>query len=149
MVPEIDFGANEAARNALRIPSILILASAGVSLLWTLYGIASPTDPAEFEAIYSGFAGAGLPPETMNQIHDLISRFFVGTTWFFSLLGLATSGLAIFGGLKMYRAQSYRWAIVAALASILPCTCCFCFSTVGGIWALVLLSRPEIKAAFV
>jgi hypothetical protein len=62
--------------------------------------------------------------------------------WFFQLLpGL----LLIFGGYQMWRRRSYGWAIAAGVIAILACG----FISFGvGIWALIVLARNDVKAAF-
>jgi hypothetical protein len=56
----------------------------------------------------------------------------------------------LFGALKMMRLQSYGWAMAAAILAVIPCLSpCCCLGIPFGIWALVVLSKPEVKAAFV
>ena len=65
---------------------------------------------------------------------------------FFAILG----GVVLFGGLKMKNLQSYGLAMAAAIMAMLPCTvgwCCLLGLPLG-IWALIVLMKPEVKAAF-
>jgi hypothetical protein len=60
------------------------------------------------------------------------------------------SGIIIFGGVKMKNLQSYGLAMAAAVMAMLPCTtgwCCLLGLPLG-IWAVVVLMKPEVKAAF-
>jgi hypothetical protein len=58
--------------------------------------------------------------------------------------------LAIVGGLMMRSLKSYGWSMAGAVVSIIPCTTgCCCTGIPFGIWALIVLSRPEVKDAFV
>jgi hypothetical protein len=56
--------------------------------------------------------------------------------------------LAIVGGLRMKRFQSYRLALASSLLVMLPCSCAFLLGLPLGIWALVLLLDPTIKSKF-
>jgi hypothetical protein len=64
-------------------------------------------------------------------------------------LGILVSGLIFFGGLKMKRLESHGLAVTASILAMLPCTspCCIIGLPLG-IWALVVLSKPEVKSAF-
>ncbi len=55
----------------------------------------------------------------------------------------------IFGAGKMSRLESYGWSQAAAILGMLPCVspCCF-LGLPFGIWALMVLNRDEIQAAF-
>jgi len=62
---------------------------------------------------------------------------------------LCLHGLIIFGGFKMSKLQSYNLAITAAIISCVPvCSPCCILGIPFGIWALVVLLKPEVKAAF-
>lgn len=64
------------------------------------------------------------------------------------ILGLCLAALILTGGLKMRQLQSYGLAITASILAILPCGNCCCIGLPLGIWALVVLNRPEVKDAF-
>ena len=68
----------------------------------------------------------------------------------FSLLGMGISGIILLGGFKMKRLENYSLALTAAILALIPCTfpCCIVISLPIGIWALVILAKPEVKAAF-
>ncbi len=54
----------------------------------------------------------------------------------------------IVGGLKMMRLQSHGWAMTASILALLPCGPAGLVGLIVGIWSLVVLSRPRVKAAF-
>jgi hypothetical protein len=66
-----------------------------------------------------------------------------------SSLGILISGVIFYGGLKMKRLENHGLAVAASILAIIPCTspCCLLGIPVG-IWALVVLSKPEVKSAF-
>jgi hypothetical protein len=68
----------------------------------------------------------------------------------FTVIWMLFSGIIIFGGVKMKNLQSYGLAMASTIIAMLPCTtgwCCLLGLPLG-IWALVVLMKPEVKAAF-
>ena len=56
--------------------------------------------------------------------------------------------LMLAGGISMHQ-HKRRWlAITGAWAGISPFCGCYVFSLISGIWALMVLRRPEVKALF-
>lgn len=70
---------------------------------------------------------------------------------FFRILGLCASGFVIYGSMQMKGLKNYTMALVAAIVAIIPCfipcPCCF-VGIAAGIWAIIVLIKPEVKAAF-
>ena len=66
-----------------------------------------------------------------------------------SVLGMAVSVIILYGGLKMMKLKNHGWAIAASILALAPCIspCCLVGLPIG-IWALVVLAKPEVKAAF-
>jgi hypothetical protein len=64
-------------------------------------------------------------------------------------IGLVMGFILIFGAVKMKGLSSYGLAMGASVIAMLPCLspCCF-LGLPMGIWSLVTLSDPEVKAAF-
>jgi hypothetical protein len=55
----------------------------------------------------------------------------------------------IFAALKMKNLQYHTLAVVAAVMAAFPCvSSCCCIGLPVGIWVLVVLFKPEVKAAF-
>ena len=63
-------------------------------------------------------------------------------------LSLAMGALVLVGGLKMKNLESRGLAMAGSIIALLPCSCCCVLGLPAGIWSLVVLSKPEIKAAF-
>jgi hypothetical protein len=66
-----------------------------------------------------------------------------------ALVGILCGAVTVFGGLKMRSLQSYGLCMAASILAMIPCTsgCCLIGLPIG-IWALVVLSKPEVKSAF-
>jgi hypothetical protein len=95
----------------------------------------------------SGIGGQeSLPVDDAERIGYLISTI---VTYAMSLLSLLVAPVIIYGGVQMMKAKNYRAARIAAILVIIPFTsCCFLVGIPMGIWALVTLRNPEVKAAF-
>jgi hypothetical protein len=65
------------------------------------------------------------------------------------LMSLVAAPVIIYGAAKMINGSSYNWAKAASILAIVPFTsCCFLIGTPIGIWALVVLSKSEVKMFF-
>lgn len=66
------------------------------------------------------------------------------------VIGLIAAIIVLVGALKMKGLTSYGFAMTAAIISLLccssPCSCLLAWP--AGIWALVVLNDPKVKAAF-
>jgi hypothetical protein len=79
-----------------------------------------------------------------------ITKMFGGTIGVaVSIVGILIGILIFVGALKMKSAQSYGLAMTSSILAMIPCLspCCL-LGLPFGIWALVVLSNPEVKAAF-
>jgi len=65
-----------------------------------------------------------------------------------TLVGIAVGAVIIFGALKMRKLQNYNLAMTAAILAMVPCSACCIIGLGAGIWSLVVLMKPEVKAAF-
>ena len=86
-------------------------------------------------------------PNMPNMPNEGLVRMFssvVGVA-FVVLIGL----VILVGGLKMKKLESHGLAVTASILALLPCSfpCCLIGLPIG-IWALVVLFRPEVKNAF-
>jgi hypothetical protein len=65
----------------------------------------------------------------------------------FNLVQLIASGFIFFGALKMKNLERRGLAIAASIVAMIPGLTCL-FAIPVGIWALVVLCKAEVKAAF-
>ncbi len=127
------------AKDALNLPSVLLLVSGGLGVLMRL----------------AGLVGGGGSQQMMGQFANdprfaqLASLSSGPANIIGNLLGIALSAFVIFGALKMRNLQGHSLALGAAVVSIIPCSGCCCIGLPVGIWALVLLLKPEVKSQFV
>jgi hypothetical protein len=132
--------APDAVRQKVQPPALCLLGLGVGGVLWGLFqgcGVA-----AAFGLIVEA---EGLPPpDAAVWAYPL----FGGG----SLLGLVAAAMyamVLVGAMRMKNLRSYGLSISAAVLAIV--TCCSLCAVVGlpvGIWALVVLRSPEVKAAF-
>lgn len=66
-----------------------------------------------------------------------------------SLLSIAAAPVIIIGGVQMLNARKYSLAVLASILAMIPLTSVCCLPGVGiGLWALIVLRNPEVRAAF-
>lgn len=65
-----------------------------------------------------------------------------------AILGIAIYATVLFGAFKMKNLESHGLAMTASILALLPCSLCCLFGLPFGIWALVVLSKPEVKSQF-
>ncbi len=65
------------------------------------------------------------------------------------IIAILVSGIILFGGIKMRKLENYGLAMASSIVAMIPCIspCCVIGLPVG-IWALIILSKPEVKSAF-
>ena len=55
----------------------------------------------------------------------------------------------LFGAISMLNLRHHTVCLVAAVVTLLNCTTCCCgLGLAAGIWALVVLLKPEVREAF-
>jgi hypothetical protein len=118
---------------ALIVLGVLVLIGQALYLVYTL-----------FIAGVGAIGAASGDPDGIGAIMGGVVGMILTVVW------MLLSGIIIFGGVKMKNMQSYGLAMAAAIIVMLPCTvgwCCLLGLPIG-IWALIVLMKPEVKAAF-
>lgn len=153
-------GVVERGRAAVSMPGLFLIVNGlfGLAIL-ALASVPMVFDPDMLVRTLKDVAAnqpAGQQKQDLEkQIEDLENKLQQnrGAMVMQNAVELAIGGLlnllAVFGGFKMRSLSSYGWSMAGAIVSLIPCaTGCCCTGIPFGIWALVVLSRPEVKAAF-
>ncbi len=134
-------------REMVNVPSILLMVVGGLGVLSAIYGLVSTPNMEQIEQAFA------TNPQ-LEQFRGTIETLAGGLGRAFNLVPLLLSGLVIFGGLKMRQLESRGLAMASAIAALIPCfgpgcVCgCLPLGIGAGIYALVVLNKPEVKAAF-
>jgi hypothetical protein len=145
-----------AAKDAVNLPSLFIMILGGLAVLLFLSSLFS--DLSGGDRMLIDFARSrldDLPPELRNAFREALDEGAKGSrvgSILQNLVGIVTAALTVFGGLQMRRLKSWGLALTSALLVFIPCgshLCCCCgLGPAVGIWALVMLTKPEVKSAF-
>ena len=140
-------GADVGARAAQEVsgPAIGLMITAALGVLAALAGIAY---------ILSGgmsmntFNAGGQNPDAMRMMRMIQSS--TGPMGIVvRIIGILACGFIFYGALKMKKLENYSLCMGASIIAMIPCIspCCLVGLPIG-IWALVVLNKPEIKASF-
>ena len=122
-------------------PAVALLAVAAMDLVMTVFGLVMGA---------TGFGGpmsfpGGAPPELEEWLEYLTGPAGMAL----NLIGILVNALIIWAGVRMMSLRNYGVCMAAAILAVVPCTApCCCLGIAAGIWALVVLSRSEVKQAF-
>lgn len=66
-----------------------------------------------------------------------------------SLISIIVAPVIIYGGIQMLKARRYSIAQLAAILALIPLSSVCCIPGIPiGIWALIVLRNPEVRAVF-
>jgi hypothetical protein len=87
--------------------------------------------------------GMGGPPP--RGVFALTSGIYGLQALFYLVLG----GVTLYGAIQMMRLRRYPMALTSCILGIIPCHgCCYITGIPFGIWGLVVLLDPKVKAVF-
>lgn len=118
-------------------PAIGLMVVAGLGALLQIASLILNLAGASF------FASRRMPQEAWaNMFSGAIGVVSSG-------IGIVVSGVILFGAIKMRKLENYGLAMAASIIAMVPCfsPCCALGLPIG-IWAVVVLSKPEVKSAF-
>jgi hypothetical protein len=148
-------GRRDYARSRVAFPAIILIVFGTIGLLLEItslvYSFQNPTAAADMFRDWV----EGMPPgpdkdrwtEVYKESADDM-RMDTPINRGSYILGAVLSLLMIVGGVAMRSLGSYGLALTGAIAGIIPLAGCCCCATPVGIWAVIVLANPDVKAAF-
>lgn len=132
------------AADTLKVPAIFLIIIGAIGILAALWGIIQSATGMNDATMAQLMSDPNLPPMVKQMVGT--SQSFGAVS---NVIVLLTSAFVIYGALQMMRLQNFGMAMGSAIVAMIPCfgPCC-CLGIPVGIWALVLLNKPEIKASF-
>lgn len=100
--------------------------------------------------LIASIVGMGIAPFIREEIPERYAEFWEGSMGAAgSIVGIAVAVFIIFAALKMKELRQWELSLAASIVAMIPCIspCCILGLPIG-IWALVVLLRPEVKEAF-
>ena len=99
---------------------------------------------------FSLMIGAGLSTFWRDNVPEMYEEIWEGAAGMGSaFVGILVAGFIIYAALKMKELNQWGLAMAASILAMIPCIspCCIIGLPIG-IWCLVVLTKPEVKAAF-
>jgi hypothetical protein len=131
--------ANAAAQVAGPATGLMIAAVVGI--IWALISLCMHFLGMGMGALNNLNGGAG----------ERFGRFLGGGLGLVAnIIGLAIGGFIIWASMQMKQLRGWTLSVIAAVVAMIPCIspCCLVGLPVG-IWALIVLMKPEVKSSFV
>jgi hypothetical protein len=121
--------------DAVKWPATLLLV---VGVFYVVAGLGSVV------IAVGGVASSGQPITDSGSYSEaqLVYGLISGSLMF--ILGIPV----LYGAIMMKKLERFGMAMIGAICAMAPCSCCFMVGLPIGIWALVVLQRPEVKGAF-
>ena len=138
------------ARRKVSSPAVFLMGVGGVAIVDALLHffqlLTAPTEVPEsfygtFDILSEYFDELPFIDETYQVIIGPAGYLYVAFT-------LAVGVLMFVGGLKMKNLEGRGLAMTGALLALFPSSYCCVVGLPVGIWALLVLRAPEVKAAF-
>jgi hypothetical protein len=126
------------ARSQVAGPAIALMVAGGLSIGWALLNLL-------LHLFGVAMIGAMGPPNPQNQ-GEFITNMVSGVCG--ALVGLVLGGVILAGALQMRNLRNWGLALAGSIVAMLPCHGCCILGLPFGIWAVVVLAKPEVKNAF-
>ena len=143
-------GGRERALQRVKGPAIALIVTAAIGILLNLWGLVEKLfmhpNMDQFNAAMQQMNNPQMQ-QFMQKIMD-----FANGPWGIvdTLFGLAMLALVLMGAIKMLSLRSYELAVTASILAMIPCitSCCCVLGLPFGIWALIVLTKSEVKSHF-
>jgi len=144
-------GSREMALQRIKVPAVALMVASVLNILLALWSLVemmffSP-NLQEINSELSQLDNPQIEQFMQKMLHLMYGPLGVVNV----LFELVISALILVGARKMKSLQSYQFSLAAASLSMVPCLtpCCgFLLGLAFGIWALVVLRRPDVKSHF-
>jgi hypothetical protein len=140
--PSFPSGGREAALQAVKAPAIALIVTASLGVAY--YGLSGLFTLVTGGAMFHH----AMPPNIPPQMRAFLQGMQGPMAGVINLVIAAVNGFVLFGAINLLRLRNYGVAMVASVVAMLPCGCCCLFGLPFGIWALVVLNKPEVKSQF-
>ncbi len=123
-------------------PAIGLLVTAIIGIVLGLFSLLGNVFGIGMSGLQNIGGGSGATDRYMQYMSG-------GLGIVFAIIGLAISGFIIWAALQMKQLRNWNMAVAASIVAMIPCIgpCCIIGLPIG-IWAIIVLMKPEVKAAF-
>lgn len=130
-------------------PAIALIVTTALAFCFVLWGLISALFMNPMDQLNAEIQQLNNPQ--MEQFVQKMMSFHNGPLAIMeSLFMLAMLGLVLWGSIRMLSLRSYELAVTASILAMIPCatSCCCILGLPFGIWALVVLTKSEVKSHF-
>lgn len=139
-----------AAKDAVNLPSLFLIILGALGGLMFLFSMVSDQSGMSQKMLESYIQN--MPPDQQEQMAKILAMTQQTRSGgvFTSIICLALAGFVVFAGLQMRSLKNWGVALAGAILVMIPCStnCCCCVGIPIGIWALITLTKPDVKSAF-
>lgn len=113
-------------------------------------GIAGQVVSILMKLLGMGMTGMNGFENTQNEEAAKLAQMLGGGVGIvISIIGIIVGIFILFGAVKMKKLENHGLAMTTSIIALLPCLSpCCCLGLPIGIWALVILNKPEVKQYF-
>jgi hypothetical protein len=146
----------QTARQAVTVPGVLLVATGLFSLFAAgLALVQLPQLPAKIDQFIAQIeADPKIPKEQKDTWKELLTSVKEAaeepSAAGVYIAQMVASLVVLVGGVKLIRLSGRGFPIAGSVIAMIPCTvgCCCLLGLPAGLWSLVVLTRPDVKAAF-
>jgi hypothetical protein len=135
-------GGRDAALAAVKGPAIGLIVTAILGILY--YGVSGVFTIVTGGAMFHQEMPPNVPPELQSFIKGMQGP----GAGLINLVIVALNAFVLFGAVKLMRLQSHGLVMAACVVAMLPCQCCCMLGLPFGIWAVIVINKPEVKSQF-
>ncbi|MEM7305149.1 MAG: hypothetical protein AAF682_00695 [Planctomycetota bacterium] len=89
--------------------------------------------------------GVQMPGQEVPEGMEWLNAVGIGS----SLIGIGVGVFLWISAAKMQRLEAYNQSLIAAILAVVPfCSPCCCIGIPVGVWAIIVLSKADVKEAF-
>ena len=133
----------ELASQEVKGPAIALIVTASLGIIYYLFNAIFCL--AGGGMMFQSHMGGNVSPQMQQWIDNMRGPGAAAV----SVLIAAVQGLVLFGAVKLLRLQSYALVMTAVIIAMLPCIgCCCILGLPFGVWALIVINKPEVKSQF-
>lgn len=132
------------ARQKVNGPAIGLMVTAALGFLGAIWNIIAPLTGLNNMQT----SNANLPPQ-FQQFQQMMTQMNGTMGVVTGIIGLVMCFLIFYGALQMQKLRNYGLCMAASIVAMIPCLSpCCCIGLPIGIWALVVLSKADVKPFF-
>lgn len=138
----------ERAARLVKAPAIVMILVSLAGIVITLVSLAAFPKILDYTLEMAATLPTPLPAEQLSYLKEAKARGVGVGDYIRAGVSLLAYGLVMVGAVSMLRLERWGLALTAGILVMLPCTCCCCLGIPAGIWAAIVLNRPDVRGAF-